>query len=36
MAILRWFASLMVAVSFGAAADAIEAVHPRGSGVLTK
>jgi hypothetical protein len=37
MAILGWFATLMVAVSFGvAAADAIEAVHPRGSGVLTK
>ncbi len=37
MAILGWFASLMVAVSFGvAAADAIEAVHPRGSGELTK
>lgn len=37
MAILRWFASLMVAVSFGvAAADAIEAVHPGGPGVLTK
>src|SRR6266478_5233347 len=37
MAIRGWFASLMVAVSFGvAAADAIEAVYPHGSGVLTK
>jgi hypothetical protein len=37
MTIREWFASLMVAVSFGvAAADAIEAVHPHGSGVLTK
>jgi hypothetical protein len=37
MAILGWFATLMVTVSFGvAAADAIDAVHPRGSGMLTK
>src|ERR1700730_7009346 len=37
MAIRGWFASLVVAVSFGvAAADAIEAVHPGGPGVLTK
>ena len=37
MAIRGWFASLMVAVSFGAAAaDAIEAVHPGGPGMLTK
>src|SRR5882724_5643464 len=37
MAIRGWFASLVVAVSFGvAAADPIEAVHPHGSGVLTK
>src|ERR1700757_912680 len=37
MANRGWFASLMAAVSFGvAAADAVEAVHPHGSGVLTK
>jgi len=36
MAILGWFAGLVVAVSFGAAADAVEEVHPGGPGMLTK
>jgi hypothetical protein len=37
MATRGWFASLVVAGSFGvAAADAVEAVHPVGPGMLTK
>jgi len=37
MAIRGWFAGLVAAVSFGAAAaDAVDEVHPGGPGMLTK
>ena len=37
MVIRRWFAGLVAAVSFGAAAaDAVDEVHPGGPGMLTK
>ena len=36
MTIRGWSAGLVVAVSCGAAANAIDAVHPGGPGVLTK